>query len=432
MSVKIICLINSRTLKYKCARSQNTESHILQSVTNNLIIQRQINQLFTEVISIWRDTDIKKNEAVRRLAARLEEYYLQQNQPQEIQNISSQIAKKLRENGLEKTADHVYDFLEDKYKRSYDIRPPTNPIDGDILPDHILEHYYTLNPLEIDHKDKINIVDTLKKKLDAREKQAQQEEHLAKSILEAAQVQNQAMDYDVDTFTSTTGQNYDHTRTDNPKREYDGPVHQAWDEYFKSVDRYRNSVKAILDDWKDWGIFDTPEEKSMERQLCRAINFETEFFETWNNAHSHFKDLKFGTSTRNWWIILMKFIDHGKHAAAVMDPILSHRYPNQKRPYTREQVGDEVYLKEQLLEKYGENRDFCDYIKAYFIDDPQRLYDKDETVLSIRKEYIGKLISLYANRKDFFEYACKFREKEMDPRIATRRIDAKETLSKLA
>ena len=394
------------------------------------ILEKQISQLFAEVISIWRDSDIKKNEAVRRLAARIEEYYLEMGQPQEIQTISERIATKLRDNGLEKTAYHVHDYLDDKYKRPY-LRQQ-NATAGDILPNNVLEHYESMNPMDLDHETKIKIIESIRKKIEIRDKEATKEEHFGKSVLQAAKVQKQAMNYNEDTFTSTTGQDYTSVHTDNPKREYKGPVHQAWAEYFESVHRYNNTVEAILDDWKDWGIFDTPQDKEIERSLCRAIAFETEFFDTWNNVHSHFKDLKFGTSTRNWWVILLKFLDHGKHAAAVMDPIMSHRFPEQKRPFTREQVGDEVYLKEQLLEKYGENRDFCNYIKDWFLNHPDRLYDKDEDLLSIRKEYIGKLMSKYASNEDFFEYACKFREKEMDPRVATRRIDANDTLSNLA
>ena len=61
---------------------------MLQSVHESQILEKQIQQLFVEVISVWRDTDIKKNEAVRRLAARLEEYYIHIGQQQEIQKIS--------------------------------------------------------------------------------------------------------------------------------------------------------------------------------------------------------------------------------------------------------------------------------------------------------------------------------------------------------
>ena len=74
------------------------------------------------------------------LAARLEEYYLQQGQDQEIQNICKMIVDKLKENGLEATANHAYDYLDDKYKRKYTItgEDTQNPGTGDILDKNLL------------------------------------------------------------------------------------------------------------------------------------------------------------------------------------------------------------------------------------------------------------------------------------------------------
>jgi hypothetical protein len=396
------------------------------------VIERQIQQLFSELVSIWRDSDIKKNEAVRRLAARMEEYYLQMEQPQQIAQISSQISQRLKAAGLEKTAHHVADFLDEKYKLDYSTRSSTHPINGMILPNNVLEQYHALNPLDFSHDTKMAIVETIKQKQDWRYQEGEREQHLAKAVIEAAAAQGQAMNYDEDTFTNSKGKPYTSVHSDKPNRNYTGPVHEAFADYAAAVNRYNNAVKSMLEDFNQWGKFETKQEKQMERNLTRAIMFETEFFETWTQVHSPFKDLKFGTSTRNWWNILIRFLEHGKHAAAVMQPIASHLDPELKRPFTREQVGDEVYLKEQLLEKYGENRDFCNYIKDFFINHPDKLYDKDEDLLSIRKEYIGKLIAKYASNKDFFEYACAFREKEMDPVVATRRIQAKDILSELA
>ena len=89
---------------------------MLRSVHESQIIEKQIQQLFVEVISVWRDTDIKKNEAVRRLAARLEEYFIQTGQAEEIDTICRRISAKLEAAGL-KTAHHVSDYLDSKYKR---------------------------------------------------------------------------------------------------------------------------------------------------------------------------------------------------------------------------------------------------------------------------------------------------------------------------
>ena len=88
------------------------------------ILKTQIDQLFLEVVSIWRDTDVKKTKAVKHLAARMEELYLQQGLESMVNTISSMhIAGRLESLGI-KTAKHVRDYLDDKYKRDYEITRP--------------------------------------------------------------------------------------------------------------------------------------------------------------------------------------------------------------------------------------------------------------------------------------------------------------------
>jgi hypothetical protein len=137
------------------------------------ILEKQIQQLFVEVISIWRDTDIKKNDAVRRLAARLEEYYIQIGQQQEIQTICRIIQDKLESVGL-KTANHVKDYLEDKYKRDY--TKSEKAIDGDILGNNLLSlQQVDLKQIPVDTKQKA--FDVLSRFTDNIEKDAQQEHY---------------------------------------------------------------------------------------------------------------------------------------------------------------------------------------------------------------------------------------------------------------
>jgi hypothetical protein len=76
-------------------------------------LEKQIEQLFLEVVSVWRDTDIKKNDAIKRLAARMEEFYLSNGML--INRISTDISHRLEQAGIA-TAHHVSDYLEAKYK----------------------------------------------------------------------------------------------------------------------------------------------------------------------------------------------------------------------------------------------------------------------------------------------------------------------------
>ena len=70
-----------------------------------------------ELVSVWRESDVKKIHAVKRLAARIEELYLSRNMPEMVKTISQTITQKLRNVGIA-TADHVSDYLDEQYKNT--------------------------------------------------------------------------------------------------------------------------------------------------------------------------------------------------------------------------------------------------------------------------------------------------------------------------
>ena len=146
----------------------------MQSVHESQILEKQISQLFVEVISIWRDTDIKKSQAVRMLAARLEEYYLQKGQPQEVQYICKKIVDKLKENGLEATAGHAYDYLEDKYKQQ--TFQHTRSDAGAVLDNNVLA-FQNIDLKQVPVEIKQKAFDLLSKFTDNIEKDAQAEHY---------------------------------------------------------------------------------------------------------------------------------------------------------------------------------------------------------------------------------------------------------------
>ena len=80
-------------------------------------LEKQIEQLFLELVSVWRDSDVKKIDAVKRLAARIEELYLSRNMPEMVRTISQTITEKLRNVGIA-TAHHVHDYLDEHYKQN--------------------------------------------------------------------------------------------------------------------------------------------------------------------------------------------------------------------------------------------------------------------------------------------------------------------------
>lgn len=147
----------------------------MQSVQQNQqelqVLERQINQLFSELISVWRDTDIKKSQAVKMLAARLEEYLLQCGQPEEIETISSRITDKLKAAGVTNTAHHASDYLDEKYKRGY--AKSQIPLQGNIL-DKIVPQLQQIDVNQLPEDIKKTSFEVFSKFVDNIEKDAQQ------------------------------------------------------------------------------------------------------------------------------------------------------------------------------------------------------------------------------------------------------------------
>jgi hypothetical protein len=151
------------------------------------------------------------------------------------------------------------------------------------------------------------------------------------------------------------------------------------------------------------------------------------------------KDLKYATSMHNWFHTLLKFLNHGKHAAAVMTSIPSSKHfrikPDgtkeyENRPLTREQVGDNIPEIEDLLERYADSKEFLNEIISFSRRNGE--WDRDDTIREYRREHCEKLVKYYADNGDFYHMLSKFREVTMDSEVAARRINARPTLSGLA
>ena len=139
-------------------------------------LEKQIEQLFLELVSVWRDSDLKKIDAVKRLAARIEELYLCRNMPEMVSSISQSIRNKLESAGIT-TAKHVHDYLDSKYKQeSYD-HSDTRTYSGANIDNNLLSlQNVDLKQIPIDTKQKA--FDVLCRFTDNIEKDAR-EQHYA-------------------------------------------------------------------------------------------------------------------------------------------------------------------------------------------------------------------------------------------------------------
>jgi hypothetical protein len=379
-------------------------------------LERRIEQLFEELLTVWKESDTKKIESVRRLAAKLEQQYLQENPPRPINTISADIRKRLEEAGV-KTAHHVNDYLQDKYKRDYtiEIRDQVGLDFTDMGKVNKIEEILRKDPIVERSRDEVQELEDYCKKLEvARE-----------ANRSAAQIRKIALDHDTDTFTSSTSKNYNKTETDNPHRHYKGPVHEAMSYLVEDLGKWYLDLKECVNDVYDW--FDP--KQVPEQKFVRVIEDMRLYIMDARKIIAPAKDLKFATSKHNWFHTLLKFLAHGKHAGAVMTSIQAHRHA-EKRPLTREQVGDVNQEVEDLLENYADSKVFLNHIKSFFRANKE--WDRDDRIRKWRAEFCSKLVRYYADDGDFYNWLSFFREKTMDPNVASRRIEARPTLSGLA
>jgi hypothetical protein len=438
----------------------------LQSTQQNenriKILKTQIDQLFLEVVSIWRDTDVKKTKAVKHLAARMEELYINTGLP--INRISGDISRRLQAAGIITWA-HVSDYLEAKYKRDY--TPNYNlsnsiPDRGDMLPNNAIEEIIKKDPLRERTADEIQYLEEAFKRYDVQREINRQ----------AAKVRKIALNDD----DHLAKKEYERVTTDMPDPSR-GLAYNAWNMYvIPEEKRSLNTAEGILK-----ALERLPPEEDKDQALADAIKGYGAMLKALNEFKEPFKDLKYATTIKKWWRTVIRYYDHGKHAAGVMDAIASHKYledreltvnaincPEQPCKYFATLSEDtEVMAKQtrpqvELLINHVSDYHYCglkrnktkgkpDTLEPETVEDtiqklmPKLIITRQKITIQVPKdrdltrEQVGdkikELVELavnYVKAIQAFELLCQWRERTADGRVASRRIDAHPKLSDLA
>jgi len=441
----------------------------LQTIQQDRVktLKTQIDQLFDEVISVWRDADTKKTRAVKMLAARMEELYLSQGLDTLVNTISSTITQRLETLGI-KTANHVRDYLDEKYKRDYEIKKPDynlqNAVSGDILGNISLsiDEIIKKHPIQERTPEEIQYLEEVLKKYDVHRETNRQ----------AAKVRKIALNDD----DHLAKKEYDPVRTDmpDPKR---GVAYNAWNMYvIPEEKRSLNTAEGILK-----ALEKLPQEDDQDQALADAIKGYGEMLKSMNEFKEPFKDLKYATTIKKWWRTVIRYFDHGKHAAGVMDAITSHKYledreltvnaincPEKGCHYFATLSEDMKSMEKQtrpqveLLINHISDYHYCGLVikqNKGKVDtlEPETLEETIETLTptlvitqqkitiqvpkdrDLTREQVGdkikELVELavnYVKAIQAFELLCQWRERTADGRVASRRIDAHDKLSDLA
>ena len=173
----------------------------------------------------------------------MEELYLQQGLESMVNTISSSIAGRLESLGI-KTAKHVRDYLDDKYKRDYEITRPNynlqNAVSGDILGNNHLsiDEIIKKHPIKERTPDEIQYLEEVLKKYDVEREINRQAAKLRKIALN-----------DDDHLAK---KEYERVTTDMPDP-HRGVSYNAWNMYvIPEEKRSLNTAEGILKLLKDY------------------------------------------------------------------------------------------------------------------------------------------------------------------------------------
>jgi hypothetical protein len=386
----------------------------------------------------------------------MEELYTQVGQP--INTISADISRKLESVGI-KTAHHVSDYLDPKYKR--EKAPAYNLVEGSQNPDRgIIE---AKNLLDVMHKINGNIDQLTREEAQPFYDLSKRIESAAKTVEQYCDTKGWALLKD---DSSLQNKKYEKVTTELPDPSR-GVAWNAWNMYvMPEIERFYNTHKEIHK-----AIEKLPPEEDRDQEMADAFQiYGAEMFKPLNDFNAPFKDLKYATTVKNWWRTVIRYFDHGKHAAGVMDAINSHKYLEEKEiptnainclhtgcPYfvtlpdvaenqernvqpqlelllthLRERHDYQIPADETLEESLGRLAPQCAIVKQNITVQVPKERDLTREQVGDKIKELVELAIKFVPAIKAFQVLCAWREETADGRVATRRMDAHPKLSDLA
>ena len=331
-----------------------------------------------------------------------------------------------------------------------------------MLPNNAIEEIIKKDPLRERTADEIQYLEEAFKRYDVQREINRQ----------AAKVRKIALNDD----DHLAKKEYERVTTDMPDPSR-GLAYNAWNMYvIPEEKRSLNTAEGILK-----ALERLPPEDDKDQQLADAIKGYGEMLKALNEFKEPFKDLKYATTIKKWWRTVIRYYDHGKHAAGVMDAIASHKYledreltvnaincPHQPCHYFATLSEDTEVMQKQtrpqveLLINHISDYHYCglkrnktkgkaDTLEPETVEDtiqklmPKLIITRQKITIQVPKdrdltrEQVGdkikELVELavsYVKAIQAFELLCNWRERTADGRVASRRLDAHAKLSDLA
>jgi hypothetical protein len=289
-----------------------------------------------------------------------------------------------------------------------------------------------------------------------------------KAIEQAMEVRKIARNADEERLPK---KHFDKVETDMPEPKK-GVAYYVWrDEVMPAIETFYSTHHEILKDLERL----PPKDDAQEQELAEGFkHYGKGIIEVINKFMGPFKDLKYATTIPNWWKAVKNYFAHGKHAAAVMQAIKSHKYMRNKTIKVNgiqcpHNCGYYVTVPDEMAMPAGVDYIVNPYsmkpqitlLMEHLIEAHKFTIPKEETVketiirmlpefkigifktiiqVALERNFtreqtgdqINELLELalaYTQAVPAFAALCNWRVDVHDPRVATRRIDAHEPLS---
>lgn len=422
----------------------------MQSVQENEILeglQNNVNKAKLKLRDGWKINQVQQAKLVIEAAEAMEQLYVQSGNHEFIKNICQDLRHFLEQCGLD-NPHHVNDYLHNypKYKREYEKEDSSS---GKGEP-HLIDGN---NLLVLKDKINGNISQVTKE-------EAQTFHEIFLKLKSAAETNKQWCEINGWALSDD-----DPLKKRYAKVSTDMPEPKETDAYYA----FKDDIMPIVNTWQKTHeeictkLFKLPPEERDIPEMVEAIKEYATIIQGMVGEINEFlaplKDLKFAMAKPRWWKTILKYAEHGKHAAAVMDPILSHKYledrlidvlkincPHQGCEYfatvsestvtamdapAREQV---KLLIDHMIDNHPRETRYLPIAVQRTKIAVQVPSERDltrEEVGDKIKEHVLHAIR-FADAVKMFCTFPKWREKTASGRVATRRQDAHEKLQDLA
>jgi len=271
-----------------------------------------------------------KKERIIRWAELLENKALNGSYPRPIGTIAAHIVQELREMRCLSGMPYIYRILDQRFKGGTGTGRPPN-----LLEDYDLDGTFTLGKSVVNIPDlpdaesaSYDELSTAIVKCQEAEDEYDKRHNLARSEKNRFMEIAQSKGWPIPIKTSNVEE------TPRPWQSFKGHFWAATNRLCLATQKWSHHLQRTLDNVE----FYAEKDQKWDKDAAAAVNALADTIETLAEIQQPYSDKKWAQDYPSWWRTQGRREDHGKHSAAVWQPIQT--IDGKERHLTREQVGD--------------------------------------------------------------------------------------------